>query len=600
MADDSRLVDVATAVAEGSEVDWDAAESHAHDDRQRTIVRELRVLATMASIVRTPLATPATATHSPDADVEAGSMWGHLRICEKIGQGLFGSVYRAWDTRLECDVAVKLIKSSGVSRAFDLSRSITEARLLARVRHKNVVRVLGADSHDDRFGMWMELIAGRSLEQVLTMQGPMSTGEATPIGIDLCHALAAVHGAGLLHRDVKAHNVVRESGGRIVLMDFGTGRHIDGPDGPTDSMAGTPLYLAPELFLGHKPSIASDVYSLAVLLYHLVTGKYPVHGSTRRDVELAHQEARRKPLRDARPDLAPAFIDVVERALSPNPKDRYASAGEFGDALAGVAGIPHPRPHSTTAPHSKWRLPVAVAAGVLLAIVAIGQFDRRASDRADSSQPGPGVISNSTSGANEGTGAGVPVGAAYNVAASFYAVRNGQNVRLTQGSRVAPGDKLFASVEASQPVHVYVINRDDTGQAYLLFPLHGYLPANPIPVSQVNHLPGTRDGNQHYWEVTSPGGREHFFVYVTPQRLVEFEQLLAALPRATVGRSVSSMPLSASAVGVLRSVGGLSPADQTAPSAMGAELEKLAPLPDTNEATSGVWARRVTFENPLP
>jgi serine/threonine protein kinase len=447
----------------------------------------------------------------------------------------------------------------------------------------------------------MELVSGRTLEEVLTIQGPMSTGEATHMGIDLCHALAAVHRAGLLHRDIKAHNVLRESGGRIVLMDFGTGRDITGPVELVDSLAGTPLYLAPELFHGQGPSIASDVYSLGVLLYHLVTGQYPVQGSSRNEVELAHQRGQRKPLRDARPDLAPAFVDVVERALASNPKDRYASAGEFGDALAGVAGITYRRDGSPIPAPWRWKWPAAVAAGVLLAIVGVTRFDNLVSNRPGSEQAPPTVSSSGpTSGTNTGTSAQPPVAAPYRIAASFYAVRNGQNVRLTQGSRVRPGDSLFATIEASQAVFVYVINRDEAGQSYLLFPLPGYLPENPIPLSQVNHLPGSRNGQPHYWEVSSAGGREHFFVYVTPQRLVEFEQLLATLPRAELGRSVNSVPLSTSAIGLLRGVGGIRPADGTSPSSIGTELADLALLSETNETTSGVWARKVMFENPAP
>jgi hypothetical protein len=149
-------------------------------------------------------------------------------------------------------------------------------------------------------------------------------------------------------------------------------------------------------------------------------------------------------------------------------------------------------------------------------------------------------------------------------------------------------------------VFVYVINRDEAGQSYLLFPLEGYLPKNPIPLSQVNHLPGSRNGQLHYWEVSSAGGREHFFVYVTPQRLVEFEQLLATLPRAELGRSVNSVPLSTSAIGLLRGVGGIRSADGTSPSSIGTELADLALLSETNETTSGVWARKVIFENPAP
>ena len=134
------------------------------------------------------------------------------------------------------------------------------------------------------------------------MQGPMGVGEAIPLGIDLCHALAAVHGAGLVHRDVKAQNVLREEGGRIVLMDFGTGSNIRGTE-TADTFAGTPLYLAPELFRGEKPSAQSDIYSLGVLLYHLVSGDYPVRGTTRVDLESAHLTATRQPLRDVRPGL---------------------------------------------------------------------------------------------------------------------------------------------------------------------------------------------------------------------------------------------------------------------------------------------------------
>ncbi len=224
----------------------------------------------MADVVRTPRAAPPV-----DAELQSRSTVGSPSHFGSAWRRSFGSVYRAWDTRLECEVALKLIKASGVSRGLRSVRALKEARLLARVRHRNVVRVFGADSHDGRFGLWMELIPGRTLEQQLTMQGPMGVSEAIPIGIDLCHALAAVHGAGLLHRDVKAHNVLREEGGRIVLMDFGTGGDIRGTRNG-DTLAGTPLYLAPELFAGAKPSAQSDIYSLGVLLYHLVTGDYPV------------------------------------------------------------------------------------------------------------------------------------------------------------------------------------------------------------------------------------------------------------------------------------------------------------------------------------
>ncbi len=594
MADDSRLVDVASAVAEGSAVDWTRVEQSAEDDSQRAAMRELQVVAQIAGALRTPKDTPCSATPGPVAQFRVGEQWGHLRISEVIGEGSFGTVYRAWDTRLECDVALKVIKGSGVSRAFDLARALREARLLARVRHKNVARVYGADCHRERFGLWMELVPGRTLEQVVTAHGPMGMSEAVPIGIDLCHALAAVHGAGLLHRDIKAQNVLREDGGRIVLMDFGTGRHISG--GVTDSLAGTPLYLAPELFLDAKPSIASDIYSLGVLLYHLVTDDYPVRGGTRRDVESAHAAGNRQPLRDARPDLSPAFIDVVERALARDPANRYQSAGAFGNALAGISGSTYASDVAARSKASRVSLVALAAVVVAGLLVGLGMFGGLVGRHNAAATSEVGTDRHSTT--NLGVEVLPPAPSAYDVAASIYALRNGRDVRLSQGSRVSPGDRLFARIEASAPVFVYIINRDDAGQSFLLFPLPGLNPTNPIPTQQTNRLPGTSNGEQIYWQVSTAGGQEHFLIYVSPHRLVEFEQLLAALPRPEQGRVASSAPLSNSAMGVLRGVGGLVAAESSSSSSGTSDLAELQPLPDGNESAKGVWARRVTFVNP--
>jgi serine/threonine-protein kinase len=594
VADEFSLDDLASAVAERAAIDWEHAEESARDDYERAAVKALHVMAKMTEVVLTPHIAAPPATLQRETALQLNEKWGYLRVSELIGEGTFGRVYRAWDTRLECEVALKLVKASGVSPAFDLSRAIKEARLLARVHHRNVVRVFGADSHDGRFGLWMELIPGRTLSQVLMMHGPMGVSEAIPVGIDLCHALAAVHGAGLLHRDLKAQNVLREEGGRIVLMDFGTGHPISGAGDTADCLAGTPLYLAPELFSGAKPSAMSDIYSLGVLLYHLVTNTYPVSGRSRSDVEAAHLAAHRRPLRDARPDLSPAFIDVVERALARDPAHRYRSAGEFGNALASVAGGSYTR---DPAPRQRWRTSQLIVAAAVVAglLVAFNMFGRRVTeaprvmtaDAVNSSQP-PARQLNAIS----------TVGGSYEVTASFYARRDGEDVRLTHGSRVRPGDQLFAVIDASKPVFVYIINRDETGKSFLLFPLTGFNSASPMRTEQMVRLPGTRDGQQHYWQVTSVGGQEHFFLYVTPTRLVDFEQLLAALPRAELGRSVDSLPLSTSAIGLLRGVGGLSAAPSSQTASPGNELVDLQPLSDRHESAEGVWARRVSFQNP--
>ena len=145
-------------------------------------------------------------------------------MLDRIGQGTSCEVYRAWDTALHREVALKLLHDEGRSRRGAHGRILEEARRLARIRHAHVVQVYGAEQHDGRVGLWMELVRGESLEEIVQTRGPFGAREAALIGLDLCAALAAVHGAGLLHRDIKAQNVMRESGGRLVLMDFGTGR----------------------------------------------------------------------------------------------------------------------------------------------------------------------------------------------------------------------------------------------------------------------------------------------------------------------------------------------------------------------------------------
>src|SRR5262249_32798681 len=144
---------------------------------------------------------------------------------DTIDKGSFGAVYRARDTKLQTDVALKLVPLPGL-RLLYRWRALREARMLARVTHDNVVKVYGADITDGYAGIWMEFIEGDTLSARLREAGVFSAREAALIGCDLCRALAAVHHAGLVHGDVKPRNVMRAAGGRIVLMDFGTGKDL--------------------------------------------------------------------------------------------------------------------------------------------------------------------------------------------------------------------------------------------------------------------------------------------------------------------------------------------------------------------------------------
>ena len=214
--------------------------------------------------------------------------------------------------------------------------ALQEARLLAQITHPNVVRVFNAERVGADVGIAMELVHGQTLQRLVRAQGPFNANETMLIGGDLCRAVAAVHGARLLHGDIKANNVMRAQGGRTVLMDFGAGHDLkSAPRGSSTRTAGTPIYLAPEVLAGQPPTVASDIYSIGVLLFYLATGSYPVDGHTRTEVEQQHQtRAPRRLLRDVRPDLPESFIHIVERATADRPEGRYATAGELEAALA--------------------------------------------------------------------------------------------------------------------------------------------------------------------------------------------------------------------------------------------------------------------------
>jgi len=343
-APDANVLDtVASSISDGALIEWEnIARQVAGDDSQ--VLAELRLLEKIAKFhLEAQENSPSNETTVDPYDRRSSEprTWGHFLILGRIGGGSFADVYRAHDTKLQCDIALKLMRRD--DGPANLLRALKEARLLARVRHANVVTVYGADQVDGRVGLWMELVRGTTLEDLMQRQGMFGAREAANIGLDLCRAIAAVHRAGLLHGDIKAHNVMREEGGRTVLMDFGAGKDLDTLRAgviPAADFAGTPLYLAPEIFDGARRTKVADVYSLGVLLFHLVTNRYPVEGETRAAIDDAHHKGVRTHVRDLRPELPDEFVNVIERALDPDPHQRFQSAGAFEMALARFLGMP--------------------------------------------------------------------------------------------------------------------------------------------------------------------------------------------------------------------------------------------------------------------
>lgn len=284
----------------------------------------------------------------------ASSTWGNFTLLARVGHGGFGEVYRAWDPHLQREVALKLLLPGAVTGEAEYEAMLREARALASVRHTNIVPVHGIDRHDGRVGFWTDFVRGKTLATLVSQQGTFGAREAALIGLDVARALCAVHRASLLHRDIKAENVMREDGGRILLMDFG----LSSFEQRQTNIAGTPNYMAPELFGdGGRPSVATDIYAMGVLLYFLVAGDYPVHLGGLTMGEALDALPRRKPLMDLRPDLPESLLRTVSTATEMDPAKRFQSAGQLANALAeslgthalGETSAPaEPRPASRT------------------------------------------------------------------------------------------------------------------------------------------------------------------------------------------------------------------------------------------------------------
>lgn len=357
MSNRDEIVETAlAAIAEGTPIDWEALGSSSASDSVRTLLADLRIVAGVA-------ASGQPVGHAPPVHTDAGlqpTMWGDLEVLERIGSGAYGDVYRAWDPRLQRHVALKVLKPGPAGA--HAATGLRESRLLARVHHPHVVTVHSVEQVGDSVGIVMELVRGQSLDALLASTGRLPPDRVARIGVELCQALAAVHQAGLVHRDVTARNVMIDDAGRVVLMDLGSGMD---PRLDVVGAAGTPLYLAPEIFEGASPSPTSDLYSVGVVLFHLLTGRYPIAGRTLAELTEAHRRGARTPLRHQFPDAPGGLAQIIEKALSPDVSRRHAHATSMAAALRQWLDEP-----SATQAATATRQPTAWMAGLAVLVGA--------------------------------------------------------------------------------------------------------------------------------------------------------------------------------------------------------------------------------------
>ena len=471
---------MAAAITDELVVDWLAERQEQPELGPQ--LEGLRLLERVGGVFRAPVAP-------------ARESWGPLQIRAVLGEGTYGTVYRAHDPRLQRDVALKLLRADLPGGGVHARRIGDEARLMARVRHPNVLVIHGADEHDGRVGFWTDLLDGVTLEQRLAGGATLGADEAALCGRELCRALAAVHAAGLVHGDVKAANVMRDHEGRIVLMDFGAGVESATALAGAGQLSGTPLVLAPELLAGGAAGPAGDIYALGALLYRLVSGCYPVPAATLAELKQKHAAGFRVPLLDLRPDLPAAFVQAVETALAADPARRFASAGQMERALAAALATPEADRHGR---RRRAGHPRGHRGG-----------DRRGRGLAGAADPVRGR------------------GRTVERDGHLPAHRRRLDEPLADASLVRPGDTLGLNLQLSAPAHVYVLNEDQSGAVFALFPLAESDLLNPLPADQLLRLPGSRGDAVLAWEVTAGRGEERFLVIASKQPVPWLEEQLS-------------------------------------------------------------------------
>ena len=301
---------------------------------------------------------------------------GRYEILQLLGEGGMGAVYKAQDRELDRPVALKLIRPELASSSSMLARFKQELLLSRQVTHKNVIRIYDLGDAEGVKFITMEFVEGRDLRALIHERKKFSPEEAVEIMQQVCQALEAAHSVGVIHRDLKPQNVMREDTGRILVMDFGLARTMEG-DGMTQvgALVGTMEYMSPEQALAKELDQRSDLFTAGLILYELLTGKMPFKAESALASLIKRTQERALPISDHDGSLPGTLTSIVSKCLERDPNLRYQTASEMlrdldswqGNRAAATLGFhPDVKPWGQTIP---WPLLTGIVTVLILAIV---------------------------------------------------------------------------------------------------------------------------------------------------------------------------------------------------------------------------------------
>ncbi|SPE28735.1 Serine/threonine protein kinase with TPR repeats [Candidatus Sulfotelmatomonas gaucii] len=267
-----------------------------------------------------------------DPELQPGTILANrYEILSVLGTGGMGSVYKAQDRELDRLVALKVIRPELARNPAIVDRFKQELRLSHKVTHRNVVRMYDLSEDSGMRFVTMELVIGRDLRSILEERGKLPPDEAVDIFQQICIALHAAHSVGILHRDLKPQNVMREDDGRVVVMDFGLARTIEGNDGltQTGALIGTLDYMSPEQALGKKLDQRSDIFTLGLIGYEMLTGAMPFRAESAIASLLSRTQQRAVPVADVDKNIPGTLSNIIAKCLEKDPANRYQSAEEL-------------------------------------------------------------------------------------------------------------------------------------------------------------------------------------------------------------------------------------------------------------------------------